>query len=238
MSDEKKRFVLNGVSLEDVEEHLGNLRATIERQAAEMQAREASYMDALAAKSIRIDELATLIESLQTEIARLRAGAMPEEVRDTICEALARLAEYSSNSYPLKKALEYSNEINAARHWLESQPTATDIKCSACGCNEFIGGTLSSGTFVGYCNACGVGNRANLSRVPTTDKACSACGKRGKIFGEVLDDKDERIKHPLCGKCCQMWDDIDTKDDVWSAICVRRNSGAYVVISTPRGVKP
>lgn len=78
-----------------------------------------------------------------------------------------------------------------------------------------------------------------LAQCPTaTDKACSACGKRGKIFGEVLDDKDERIKHPLCGKCCQMWDDVDTKDDVWSAICVRRNSGAYVVISPPREVKP
>lgn len=164
------------------------LRATIDRQAAEMQAREASYMDALAAKSIRIDEQATLIESLQTEIERLRAGAIPEDVRETLLDGIAIIEEQTNNGHPLA-------DTERARHWLESQPTATD-------------------------------------------KACSACGKRGKIFGEVLDDKDERIKHQLCGKCCQMWDNVDTKDDVWSAICVRRNSGAYVVISPPPEVKP
>ena len=62
--------------LERVSREADNLRATIERQAAEMQARETAYMDALAAKSIRIDELATLIESLQTEIADAHIAAL------------------------------------------------------------------------------------------------------------------------------------------------------------------
>jgi hypothetical protein len=81
--------------------------------------------------------------------------------------------------------------------------------------------------------------RAWLTSAPVaTDKAvCSACGKVGKTFGEVIDNKDNSITHPLCGYCCRMWDDVDTKDDVWSAICVRRNSGEHVVISPPRTEK-
>jgi hypothetical protein len=64
--------------------------------------------------------------------------------------------------------------------------------------------------------------------------ACAACGKLGKNQGEVIDNKDHSITHPICGHCCAMWDDVDTKDDVWSAICVRRNSGEYMPVCQPK----
>lgn len=64
-------------------------------------------------------------------------------------------------------------------------------------------------------------------------RECAACGKNGNIHGEVIDGgpysgtaKPERV-FPICWHCCQWWDDVDTKDDVWSAIRVRLNSGAY-----------
>jgi hypothetical protein len=79
--------------------------------------------------------------------------------------------------------------------------------------------------------------RLSSAPVATDKDVCSACGKVGKTFGEVIDNKDPSITHPICGHCCAMWDDVDTKDDVWAAICVRRNSGEYVVISPPRTEK-
>jgi hypothetical protein len=64
--------------------------------------------------------------------------------------------------------------------------------------------------------------------------ACAACGKVGKKQGEAIDNKDLSITHPICGHCCAMWDDVDTKDDVWAAICVRRNSGEYMPVCQPK----
>lgn len=110
--------------------------STIERQTADMQAREESYMDALAAKSIRIDEQATLIESLQTEIARLRAGAMPEEVREIIKGSLSRYYQETTDWHPNEGGEGERIKIAAARHWLESQQAAAEEpaekRCGTC----------------------------------------------------------------------------------------------------------
>lgn len=103
-----------------------------------------------------LKDLHATIERQAAEIARLRAGAMSEEVRIVLDRGLEHHWFFAITSM---KPGEFEREkaaIRSARHWLESQPTATcRMVCPYCGCNEFYDCTISGHLIVGHCNACG-----------------------------------------------------------------------------------
>jgi hypothetical protein len=201
------------------------------------------------------------------EIKRLTAAppAIPEEVRKTIRAALCRVggpavrdahAWLASAPVATDKAVPFpritDKGVGIYRKYRVERLNDPDGKHEDC--NYFVldwtHDKFTRPAMSAYAQECEVEYpelaadiRAHLksyfgSKPVATDKdVCSACGKVGKIFGEVIDNKDPSITHPICGHCCAMWDDVDTKDDVWAAICVRRNSGEYVVISPPRTEK-